>query len=59
MVRLPADRPAVVELGERDKLADAFRDYWRYHVTVHDEGQPPLQQQRDILIGYAHSERRR
>ncbi len=51
MARLPTDRPAVVELGEPDKLADAFRDYWRYHVTLHDEGQPPLQQQRDILIG--------
>ncbi|MBS0532557.1 MAG: NUDIX hydrolase [Proteobacteria bacterium] len=51
MARLPADRPADVELGQPDKLADAFRDYWRYHLTLRNDGQPPLQQQRDILIG--------
>ena len=51
MAKLPADRPANVELGEPDKLADGFRDYWRYHLTLRDPGHAPLRQQRDILIG--------
>lgn len=51
MAKLPADRPADVELDEPETLARGFRDYRRYHLTLRSPGHAPLRQQRDILIG--------
>ena len=51
MAKLPADRPADVDLDAPEILADGFREYRRYHVTLRNPGHAPLRQQRDILIG--------
>lgn len=44
-----ADLPAEAALSQRQVLARAYRDYYRYSVTVkHDD--TPLVQERDVLI---------
>lgn len=46
-----ADLPANVELAPPETLAKAYRDYVRYHATVQRADEPPLVQQRDVLMG--------
>lgn len=50
MDKLPVDQAADVELGEPHVLAKGYRDYLRYRLTLRNEGQPPLRQERDILV---------
>lgn len=44
-----ADKSADVSLDEPRTLADGYRIYRRYELTLRYAGQPPLRQQRDIL----------
>jgi ADP-ribose pyrophosphatase len=44
-----ADRPADINLSAPELLAEGYRDYQRYHVTL--KGKTPVVQQRDILRG--------
>lgn len=46
-----ADLPAKVEVSEPQLLARGFRDYERYELLLHREGEPSLRQQRDIVRG--------
>ncbi|MGE4372182.1 MAG: NUDIX domain-containing protein [Xanthobacter sp.] len=46
---LPQDGPADVEVSPPRLLADAYRAYERFDVTVHVPGSPPLHQERDVL----------
>lgn len=44
-----ADRPAEVALGEPELLADGFRSYWRYRLTLKGVDGSPVRQTRDLL----------
>lgn len=44
-----ADRPAEVALGEPELLADGFRSYWRYRLTLKGADGAPVEQTRDLL----------
>jgi ADP-ribose pyrophosphatase len=45
-----ADQPADIALSQPKVLAEAYRDYRRYQVTVRSQDAPPVSQERDILI---------
>jgi ADP-ribose pyrophosphatase len=45
-----ADLPADIVLSPPQVLAKAYRDYFRYHVTVKDSTEPVVQE-RDVVIG--------
>jgi len=44
-----ADRPADVSISPPDRLAEGYRDYQRYHVTLAGIGDATVTQQRDVL----------
>jgi ADP-ribose pyrophosphatase len=44
-----ADLPANVTVSPPERLAKAYRDYERYHVTLAGADGAPVEQQRDIL----------
>ena len=44
-----ADLPADVTVSPPERLAKAYRDYERYHVTLAGADGAPVEQQRDIL----------
>jgi len=46
-----ADRPAAVSLSAPELLADGYRPYQRYHVTLKGADGAPLTQTRDIIRG--------
>lgn len=46
-----ADLPADVAVSPPERLADAYRDYDRFHVTVAGADGKPVEQERDILRG--------
>jgi ADP-ribose diphosphatase len=45
-----ADHSANVAISPPETLAKAYRDYLRYHVTLHRPDQAPVGQERDVLI---------
>ncbi len=44
-----ADRAAAVALSEPELLANGYRGYWRYHVTIKGADGAPVEQQRDVI----------
>lgn len=46
-----SDLPADVSVSPPERLAEAYREYERYHVTIKDADGAPAEQQRDILRG--------
>lgn len=44
-----ADLPADVTVSPPERLAKAYRDYERYHVTLEGADGAPVEQQRDVL----------
>jgi ADP-ribose pyrophosphatase len=46
-----ADAVASVDITGPELLARGYRDYERYEVTIHREGDTPLEQQRDVIRG--------
>jgi ADP-ribose pyrophosphatase len=46
-----ADLPADVSVSRPERLAEAYRDYERYHVTIKGTDGAPVEEQRDILRG--------
>lgn len=46
-----ADRPAEVTLSAPDPLADGYRPYRRYHLSLKDVNGETIAQQRDVLLG--------
>ncbi len=44
-----ADLPADVSVSPPEKLAEGYRDYERYHVTLAGADGAPVEQQRDVL----------
>jgi ADP-ribose pyrophosphatase len=45
-----ADHSADVSISPPEILAKAYRDYCRYHLTIRRADQPPVGQERDVLI---------
>jgi ADP-ribose pyrophosphatase len=48
-IELLADQPADVEVSEPKLLAHAYRDYERYQLVLHREGESSLRQERDVI----------
>ena len=46
-----SDAVASVDITGPELLARGYRDYERYDVTIHREGDTPLNQQRDVIRG--------
>jgi ADP-ribose pyrophosphatase len=46
-----SDAVATVDITGPEILAHGYRDYERYDVTIHREGDTPLKQQRDVVRG--------
>lgn len=46
-----ADRPAKVTIAATERLADGYRLYNRYHLTLHETGGLAIEQQRDVVLG--------
>src|SRR3974390_991166 len=45
------DLPADVSVSQPQVLAKAYRDYYRYNVTLRGEDHRPLAQERDVVAG--------
>jgi ADP-ribose diphosphatase len=45
-----ADRPVNITLSQPQVLANAYRDYLRYRVTIRSGDTPPVLQERDVLM---------
>jgi len=48
-IELLADQSANVEVSEPKLLARAYRNYERYQLVLHRDGEEPLRQERDIV----------
>lgn len=46
-----ADRPAKVTITATERLANGYRPYDRYHLTLHEAGGAEIEQRRDVVLG--------